>query len=161
MHYLVDGHNLIGQMPNIALDDPDDEAKLIALLHRWTLRNPRDRITVIFDNGVYGHPGQRAPERVEVIFARSPSDADARLIKRLRQLPRTGGVTLISTDRAITTVAAERGVVVKPSRMFASEMAAERRQEPGPVNRVRPEPKLARTDVDAWLRAFGAEEDGA
>ena len=164
MHYLVDGHNLIGQMPNIELSDPDDEEKLLRLLHRWTLRYPRDRITVVFDKGTYGHTRPRHWDRLEVIFARSPSDADARLIRRLRTLPQPQGYTLVSTDRAITTVAAEHGVPVKASRVFAAEInspAAERRAFKGRQRqRPRPEPKLPQSEVDAWLEAFEARKDG-
>ncbi len=32
MHYLIDGHNLIAQISDISLDDPDDEAKLVLRL---------------------------------------------------------------------------------------------------------------------------------
>ena len=32
MLYLIDGHNLIGQMPGLSLDDPHDEAKLVERL---------------------------------------------------------------------------------------------------------------------------------
>ena len=30
--YLIDGHNLIGQLPDLSLTDPDDEAKLVQKL---------------------------------------------------------------------------------------------------------------------------------
>ncbi len=161
MHYLVDGHNLIGQMPNIELSDPEDEDKLIALLHRWTLRHPKDRVTVIFDRGGYGHPARRNPERVEVIFARSPSDADTRLAQRLSGITSPRRYTLVSADRVVVEIAEALGVAVKPSAVFAAELNA-----PAPVarqrptrRRARPEPKLPRTDVDAWLRAFGADKE--
>lgn len=162
MHYLIDGHNLIGQMPNIALDDPDDEEQLIVLLHRWTLRHPRDRITVVFDGGSYGHPPRRNPERVEVIFARSPSDADTRLIRRLETLPRAHGYTLVSSDQVVANAARARAIAVKRSDEFAVELAA----PPDGAHashvarqRQRPEPKLARAEVDRWLRVFGAEKE--
>ncbi len=164
MHYLVDGHNLIGQMPNIELSDPDDEGKLIMLLHRWTLRHPRDRITVVFDHGVYGHPRPPRWERLEVIFARSPSDADAHLVHRLRSLPCSQGYMLVSADRAIAAVAAQQGVPVKVSQVFAEEINApaddRRRAVLGRRHGPHPEPKLPRAEVDAWLKAFDAGKDG-
>src|SRR3712207_3677728 len=128
MHYLVDGHNLIGQLPNIDLSDPDDEARLVDLLHRWTLRRPRDRFTVVFDRGVYGHPMALSRPGVEVVFAHSPGDADARLVQRLRSLSPSGGYTLVSSDRALALVASQLGVVVKPSRVFADEIGAGERK---------------------------------
>src|SRR5262245_8805655 len=38
MHLLVDGHNLIGQMPGLSLADPDDEAQLVLLLRGYAMR---------------------------------------------------------------------------------------------------------------------------
>jgi len=40
MPLLIDGHNLIGQIPDISLSDPDDEAKLVLLLRRYTTARP-------------------------------------------------------------------------------------------------------------------------
>ena len=48
MQWLIDGHNLIGQMPNLRLDDPDDEAKLLQYLRNFRARTGH-RITVVFD----------------------------------------------------------------------------------------------------------------
>ena len=36
MNYLIDGHNLIARMQTMSLADPDDEAKLVLRLRRWT-----------------------------------------------------------------------------------------------------------------------------
>ena len=52
MHYLIDGHNLIARTPGLSLADPDDEAKLSALLRRWAAADPRRKVTVIFDAGL-------------------------------------------------------------------------------------------------------------
>ena len=38
MPFLIDGHNLIGRMPGISLDDPDDEARLVAQLRAFCAR---------------------------------------------------------------------------------------------------------------------------
>ncbi len=56
---LIDGHNLIGRMPGLALSDPEDEAKLVALLKRYRARHKRD-IVVVFD----GAPTEVSPNVV-------------------------------------------------------------------------------------------------
>ncbi|MCG8348305.1 MAG: hypothetical protein MI924_11065, partial [Chloroflexales bacterium] len=56
MPVLVDGHNLIGQLPNLNLADHDDEAQLVMLLRHYTTRKRGRRVVVVFDHGVYGHP---------------------------------------------------------------------------------------------------------
>lgn len=159
MHYLVDGHNLIGQLPQIDLSDPDDEAKLLELLHRFTLRHPRHQVTVVFDGGVYGHPALPKRERVEAIFARSPGDADTRLIALLERAAPPQSYTLVSSDRKIAHVAQARGMAVRPSTVFAMELQAPGGRRPRVGRRPQPEPKLSRAELAEWLKLFGADQD--
>src|SRR5262245_65721141 len=107
MHLLVDGHNLIAQMPGISLADADDEARLVLLLRGFAARKRGRRVLVVFDRGVYGHPQQLDGYGVTCYFAKSPQDADTQLIRRLRALKRPGEWMLVSSDRAVARVAAE------------------------------------------------------
>jgi hypothetical protein len=36
--FLIDGHNLIGQLQDLSLDDPYDEAKLTVAIRRYCMR---------------------------------------------------------------------------------------------------------------------------
>jgi len=159
MNYLVDGHNLIGRMSGIALSDPDDEAKLVDLLSRWTQREPRHNITVVFDGGVYGHPSRLGSDHVRVIFAHHPRSADSVLEDLLRQASGAGKTVLVSDDRAVKSVAAERGVSVVACSVFVEQLLQPRAPRARPARRLRPEPKVARSEVDAWLEQFGAGDD--
>lgn len=38
MPYLIDGHNLIGKVPNLRQDDPEDEKQLIEMLQEFCQR---------------------------------------------------------------------------------------------------------------------------
>lgn len=38
MPYLIDGHNLIGKVPNLRQDDPEDEKQLVELLQEFCQR---------------------------------------------------------------------------------------------------------------------------
>ena len=60
MPILIDGHNLIGQMSDLSLADPDDEAKLLQRLRGY--RNVANQpITVVFDSGShYSLPQDRS-----------------------------------------------------------------------------------------------------
>lgn len=159
MHYLIDGHNLIGRCRAIRLDDPDDEAQLVDALHRWVLATPQHRVIVVFDGGVYGHPQALARPGVQVIFARSPQDADQQLTHYLKRVNDPKRYRLVTSDRAIAEIARARGIEVIPSEQFAAEIErpqpARRRRQP---RHARPEPKLSHDEVEAWLREFGAEE---
>ena len=84
MPFLIDGHNLIGRLPDLHLDDPDDEAKLVARLRTFCARTGK-RVTVVFD---YGLPGGYSRELsgggVEVVFAPAGRTADGILGERVR-----------------------------------------------------------------------------
>ena len=159
MHYLVDGHNLIAHLPGIELSDPEDEAKLVELLHRFVLRHPGHRITVVFDGGVYGHPAPPKRDRVEAIFARSPGDADTRLISLLERATPPQSYTLVSSDRAIAAAAKARRIAAKPSAIFALELQALGSARPRLGRRLQPEPKPSRAELEEWLKLFGADQD--
>ena len=52
MPLLVDGHNLIGQVPGLSLADADDEAQLVQLLRRYSTAKRGRQVVVVFDRGV-------------------------------------------------------------------------------------------------------------
>src|SRR5258708_12507510 len=79
---LIDGHNLIGQLEDLSLDDPYDEAKLTMAIRRYCMRS-RSKATLIFDNGLPGGVSkQLSNSDVTVIFAPSATQADTLLMRR-------------------------------------------------------------------------------
>src|SRR5947209_1052889 len=124
MHLLVDGHNLIGQIPGVSLADADDEAQLVMLLRGYATHKRGRQVVVVFDHGVYGHPQGLNGYGVTCHFAMSPQDADTQLIKRIRALRRPGDWALVSSDRQVARVATERGVRVISAREFAAQLVA-------------------------------------
>ena len=69
MPYLVDGHNLIPNIPGITLKDLDDESDLIGLLERFASRE-RTRVEVFFDQAPPSRAGSRSFARVKAHFIR-------------------------------------------------------------------------------------------
>lgn len=159
VHFLVDGHNLIGQMPDIALDDPDDENQLVDRLHRLVLRYPRHQVTVVFDGGTYGPARYRDPQRVRTIFARSPSDADSRIIRILETCAHPAAYTLVSADRAVKAAANIHAIRIMPPAEFIVLLNTPSPKRPNQHRPNRPEPKQSRTSVDEWMQIFGANEE--
>ena len=85
MPLLIDGHNLIGRLPDLHLDDPHDEAKLVLRLRAYAART-RKRITVVFDHGLPG--GESLPlssAGVKAIFASAGRSADRVLQERIKE----------------------------------------------------------------------------
>src|SRR5664279_5999824 len=84
--FLVDGHNLIGQLRDLSLDDPYDEAKLAMAIRSYCMRSHK-KATVIFDNGLPGGVSkQLSNSDCTVIFAPSGTQADTLLMRRARDM---------------------------------------------------------------------------
>lgn len=154
MPLLIDGHNLIGRLPDLRLDDPDDEAKLTARLRAYCARTGK-RVAVVFDRGL---PGGRSHELsgggVEVVFAATGRTADGILRARIRRTRNPRGLIVVTSDRAIITAAQARGVRVVRSEEFAARLSA-----PQSVLGER-DVQLSAEEIEEWLKVFetGNEE---
>lgn len=148
MPLLIDGHNLIGRLPDLRLDDPDDEAKLVARLRAYCART-RKRATVVFDHGL---PGGRSWELsgggVEVIFASTGHTADGILRERIRQARDPRGLMVVTSDREISAAARVRGARVMRSEEFVAHLRAPRTAV------VEQDVQLSAEEVEEWLRVF-------
>ena len=154
MPFLIDGHNLIGKglMPDLRLDDPDDEAKLVMRLRTYCARTGK-RVTVVFDHGLPGgHSYELSGGGVEVVFASTGRTADGILGERLRRARDPRGLTVVTSDRQITSAAQARGAQVIRSEEFAARLSALRRVEPVGVER---DTNLSAEEVKEWLHIFG------
>ena len=155
---LIDGHNLIGQTPELSLADPNDEQKLVVMLRQYAARK-QARIIVVFDSGPASHAGGKSKElsggNVTAIFAGSHTIADRILMERIRELKISGDWVVVSSDREVQQAAQQRRMTVWSSAEFARKMGAPPQREVEP-----PEPKdsgLAQSEVDEWLRLFKRE----
>lgn len=157
MPILVDGHNLIGQIPTIDMADPDDEAQLVMLLRRYAARRRGRKVVVIFDGGVYGHPDNLSGYMVEARFARSPRDADAELIRRIREVKRRDEWVVVSSDRAVAGEARARGLQVLSAQEFARRLAALDMPRAS-LREKRNDRPLSKAEIEEWMRVFGVEK---
>lgn len=157
MPILIDGHNLIGQLPEISLADPDDEAKLVMLLRRYATRKRGRRVVVVFDGGVYGHPDNLSGYGVEAHFAKSPSDADRELIKRIRAVRRIDEWIVVSSDRAVAGEARARNIPVLSAQEFARRLQSLDQPRAG-LREKRNDRPLSKAEIEEWMRIFGVDE---
>lgn len=158
MPLLVDGHNLIGQMPDLNLADSDDEAQLVLLLRRYAARKRGRRVVVVFDHGVYGHPQNLSGYGVECHFAMSPEDADHDLIRRIRAIRRKGEWQVVTSDRAVAGEARARGMKVVSAQEFARKLQALGTPAVHPRTKDT-DHTLSPDEVEEWLRMFGVSPD--
>jgi len=152
---LIDGHNLIGQMRDLSLKDPQDEAKLVERLKRFAARKGK-RCVVVFDSGLPGGLSRDwSTSSVQVVFAHGGTTADAIIRERLRSLPDPTNWTVVSADHEIRSAAEHRRVIVLTPGDFAAMLS-------GPATPDReddPNPHLSPDEIDDWLRLFGRDPD--
>src|SRR5690349_3561197 len=160
MPLLVDGHNLIGQLPGIDLADADDEAQLVMLLRRYATRKRGRQVVVVFDHGVYGHPQQLDGYGVTCYFAKSPQDADEQIIKRLKRISRPGEWTLVTSDQHVAGVARDLRVRVISSQDFAAQLGAARAPAAAPLAEKH-DVTLSEAEIAEWMDLFGEQQDDA
>jgi predicted RNA-binding protein with PIN domain len=165
---LVDGHNLIGQLQDLSLDDPYDEAKLAMAIRSFCMRS-KMKATVIFDNGLPGGVSkQLSNSNVKVIFAPSGTQADALLMRRARELidPRDP-LIMVTSDRRILRLAFAYGIETLSSPEFAIMLGFRPVDEdslpdkPAPVQpRLTivydkdPNPTITQQEIAYWLPIF-------
>jgi predicted RNA-binding protein with PIN domain len=151
MPYLVDGHNLIGQMTDIDLGDPDDEARLISRLRAFCARTGR-KATVYFDRG---SPGSQTPSSaggLRIVFVARPRTADEAIYARLAQL---GGEarnwTVVSSDRQVQRAAERAGAKSMSSPDFADRLL----MDDAPLEESeKPQSPSSEEDIARWERIF-------
>lgn len=155
MPLLIDGHNLIGKLPGLSLADPDDEARLVALLRAYVARTGR-QVVVVFDPGDAATPSLWGESRhregkLEVVFAPAGRKADDVLRERIAHARDKQGLILVTSDAAVAHFARRCGLPnVRSAEWFADEL-----RRAFATNQPSPKPEtLNRREVEAWLALF-------
>jgi predicted RNA-binding protein with PIN domain len=146
---LIDGHNLIGRLPTISLQDPDDEEKLVRLLRSYRARTGK-ALSVVFDPGpTFSLPQTQRGGGVEVVFAAHGSSADAVIARRVRRSRNPQEWRVVTSDAELAATVAGLGARVQASEEFAAELAAVQDTES-----ERADVSLSPDEVEAWLSLF-------
>jgi predicted RNA-binding protein with PIN domain len=148
---LIDGHNLIGRLAMLSLQDADDEEKLVRLLRSYQARTGK-AITVVFDPG-----DQFALSRsvrfgaMEIRFAPHGSSADAVIVRRVRSSRDPQGWLVITSDQELAETVMQQGARVQSAEAFALEL------EPHEPSDWKDAP-LSPEEVEAWLGLFEGQD---
>jgi predicted RNA-binding protein with PIN domain len=130
MAYVIDGHNLIGVLPNISLAQPDDEARLIDLLLSYRARGAGDMV-VFFDSspvalGDYSAtPAIPALSRpgIDVRYAPRGKTADDAIADFLRASRQPGQYAVVTNDAELILRVRGLGASVLRANEFSAQMA--------------------------------------
>ncbi len=157
MPYLIDGHNLIGRLPDVSLDEPDDEAKLVQKLSGFVART-RKRCVVVFDEGLPGGESRMSTHAVKVIFASSQrTNADLVMMSRIRKARDPTAWTIVSSDNEVLNTARQHHMKTLTSAEFASMLQRPESTQPGMDEAA--DVHLSPEEVEKWLKIFGGDED--
>ena len=150
MPYMIDGHNLIGKIPGLRLDDLDDERELIEILQGYCQQTGKD-VEIYFDRSASGHARASVHGRVIARFVRSGETADQAMSRHLKRLGNAASNwTVISSDREVQNAAKRARARVISSDEFSRDLTA------GPkMDKSGESPRISDDEVDEWLDLFG------
>lgn len=164
MHYIIDGHNLIGKMPDISLKDPNDEIKLTMRIKSWVAESKKRQVTLFFDGGIQGsHQNRLSGRNMKVIFAPSGRTADSLIISQMRKLKNPRDYTLVTSDREIIGHAKSLRIRSLLSEEFIERMGFIFKEKPEKAPKAKKETKpdkpdaakISEAEVQEWLDLFG------
>lgn len=158
MLYLIDGHNLVPEIPGLSLSDIDDEMKLVQLLQDYA-RIRRKQVEVFFDNPPPGQPLKRKIGTIIVKFSRPGSIADEEIRLRLAGLGKAArNCVVVSSDQRVMAYGREARAKVISSDKFSQELQSA--LIGSTTSKVSGEgEKLADSEIEEWLRIFGDNKD--
>ena len=155
MTILIDGHNLIGKISGLGLDDPDDEAKLLVRLRAYRARTGK-RLVVYFDPGAaYQSPTRRSTGGITIRQAGSGQSADDLMIQDLRRHHNARELVVVTSDRAIQDVARQHNAKVVEATSFVRQLSRPPQQEEDSLDA----PPLPEEEVEEWLAIFGQSDE--
>jgi predicted RNA-binding protein with PIN domain len=155
MPYMIDGHNLIGKLPDISLDDPNDEALLVQKLAGFAARTGKNCL-VVFDYGLPGGSSRMSSRAVQVVFASARSTADRVMMERIKKVPDPVNWTVVSSDNDVMATARLHRMSTMHSDEFARLLEAPPPKvvDAGEAADVH----LSEDEVDEWLDLFGGDK---
>lgn len=158
MPYIIDGHNLIPRIPGLALDDIDDEPRMIEMLQEFC-RIQRKQVEIYFDNAPPGGTRIRSFGAVVARFIRQGITADDAIRNRLTRLGRDArNWTVVSSDQAVISSARAAQAHYISAEDFA-RLVLQTLDKSGVDLGDKPDLSVSADEVDNWLQLFSAEQE--
>jgi predicted RNA-binding protein with PIN domain len=151
VHWIIDGHNLIPQVPGLSLHDPDDESKLILWLAEFC-RIRQDTMDLYFDKAPVGFAKTKRIGRITAHFIQTGKTADDAILYKLqREKHAARNLTIVSTDRVVQANAKSFQARIVPSAEFVRLVLNTRISKPSADGQS---PDLSQRELDEWLDLF-------
>jgi len=154
MPYIIDGHNLIGQMPELSLAEIEDEQQLIEILKEFCLREQRSA-EVFFDNAPPGVPRTRNYGRLSAFFSRAGKSADQAIAERLHRLGKEArNWTVVSSDRQVQAMAKAMRAKVLSASEFARQLRHTTSRPKTQIHDKTEPSDVNSEELNYWLKVF-------
>ena len=156
MPYIIDGHNLIGKIPGLRLDDPEDEQRLVEMLQEYCQKVGK-QAHVYFDKAAPGQAGANVVGPVTARFVSENDTADNAIARHLKRLGKeAANWTVVSSDNQVRAAAKRARAKILSSPDFAAQLLGSKSK----AENVEDD-KLNKDEVDEWMKLFkeGNKED--
>ncbi len=156
MPWIVDGNNLLAQIPGGSMNDPADRRRLASALSRFCDAR-RATMSLFFDGApLEGWRGTSWLGSLRVLHSGSGRTADDAILDEVAAAKRPADLTVVTSDRALADRCRAMGARVSGVRELRSMLSeAEDRAADGADKPERPDP----AEVDYFMELFGG--DGA
>jgi len=152
---IIDGWNLIWQIPEISKYIPDNLMQARAALNQRIksyYQQKKVLLKIIYDgkSGIIGDT--KGTGRIDIRFSKDPEKADYLIINFLRREKRPTDWTVVTSDRELGMRVKNTGANVISSETFLSRIKVASK-----VNDEIPKknnPNLSKEDMDYWLNIF-------
>lgn len=158
MPYIIDGHNLIPRIPDLSLQDIDDEMQLVEMLQDFC-RISRKKVEVYFDNAPPGQLKVQKFGQVTAFFVRAGTTADQAIKQKLRRLGNeSSNWSVVSSDREVQSAARAARATVIPTQTFAGQLLRTGEQTHTSTD-ISETPTMSSEELEDWLNLFGESDD--
>ncbi len=155
MPYIIDGNNLVGSSPDIALEDPGAREKLLTIIQQFQEAR-KSSVTIVFDGAPWGGVRrEEASSKLTVLFPREGCTADDEIRDILDGFNYFKDVVLVTSDRALKSFAKNKGARTVNSIEFHFELKRYSHiQSRKTEKKKRIEVQLSDNEVDLWMKIF-------
>jgi hypothetical protein len=98
MALVIDGHNLIGALPDIQLGEPDDEVRLLARLRNYRSHSGQNMIVFFDSSDLPGSTPDLSSPGVAVRFSGPGQSADDAIVAYVRSRAQPGQYAVVTND---------------------------------------------------------------
>ncbi|MCU0485201.1 MAG: NYN domain-containing protein [Anaerolineales bacterium] len=153
MQIIIDGHNLIPNIPGLSLSDLDDEQRLIEMVQEYC-RVRRHQAEIYFDNAPPGMAGLKSMGSIKVKFAQKGRTADQDIKDRVAKLGKAArNILVVTSDQSIQIAVRAGRTQVMSSSDFARELQQALAQVRGGASTTE-EFSLSDQEIVEWMKLF-------